>query len=85
MSQSKNWIKGALSGHKPGALHRMLGLSENEVLPLNLLKKIKASSLGSKIRYSYLGRMGIVHREYTVTPLLKKRAVLAVTLRKIGS
>jgi len=79
------WIKKALSGHKPGALHRHLKLPESEVLPIELLKAIKGSPLGKKLGYLYRGRSGeVIHREYTVTPLLKKRAVLAVTLRKIG-
>lgn len=78
-----NWIRKALKNHVPGATHRHLRLPESKTLPYALLLQIKYSPIGTDIRYVYRSKTfdKLIHRTYTVTPLLKKRAVLAVTLR----
>lgn len=34
----KRWIQSALAAHKKGALHRQLGVPEDETIPLEMLK-----------------------------------------------
>lgn len=69
------WIPCALANHKPGSLHRQLHVPKGEKIPDKLLIRVKHTRLGGKVRYN-----GFV---ITVTVLLKKRAVLAATLRGI--
>lgn len=37
--KTKNWIQKALRYHKPGALHRQLGIPSDKKIPLKKLKK----------------------------------------------
>ena len=53
----KNWIRGAIE--HPGALHRQLGVPQDEKIPAKKLKKAEHSS----------------------NPTLRKRAILAETLK----
>lgn len=75
----KLWIQKAVK--KKGALSRQLGIPEKENIPLSLLAKIKGTKIGSKIKNPT--KKG--HRKIKVTLLLKRRAVLAHTLKtKVG-
>jgi len=71
---TKKWIPNDL---EEGALHRMLGLSEDKKIPMNLLEKILAASIGDKIKLPW-------GKTITVTSLLKKRANLARTFKRIN-
>lgn len=64
----KNWIRRAKP--KKGALHRQLGYSMNDTLPLGLLKGIANTNIGAK------------YRGYRVTPKLKRRVNFALNVRK---
>ena len=62
---------------KKGALSKQLSIPEHEDIPLGLLKKIKQSEPGVIIQnHTKTGK-----RKYKVTKLMKKRAVLALTLK----
>jgi len=73
-----NWIQEAIK--KPGGLRtqlKRLGLIKgDQKIPLKLLEKISKANIGSRIVYN-----GV---KFTVTELLKKRAVLAKTLRGLS-
>ena len=63
---------------KKGALSRQLGIPVEKNIPMRLLQKIKKAKIGSKVRNPTKTGKKVVR----VTHLLKKRAVLAVTLKK---
>lgn len=68
-----------MKGHKKGSLHRQLQIPESETIPFTLLRRIASARLGSRIRNpTEKGK-----RTFIVTPLLKKRAVLALNLKEI--
>ena len=72
------WIQDAVKSHKKGTLHRQLGVPMNKRIPKVLLSHIKSADIGKTVRNpSKTGR-----RRVKVTGLLKKRAVLAHTLRR---
>lgn len=75
---SSRWIQEAIE--KPGGLRnqlKRLGLIKgNQKIPLELLNKISKTPVGKSIYWK-----GV---KFTVTELLKRRAVLAKTLRKLG-
>ena len=71
------WIQSAIK--KPGALSRQLGIPIKKNIPISLLKKIRNAKIGSTITYpTKTGK-----RRIKVTRLLKKRAVLALTLKRL--
>jgi len=70
----KKWIQRI--DMKEGALHRQLGIPADKKIPVRLLQKIKNAEIGDKVRWG--------NKTYKVTRLLKKRAVLALTLKKIA-
>ena len=73
----KYWIQRAV--RKRGSLSRQLGIPEEENIPVALLRKIAKAKIGSTIENpTKKGR-----RRYTVTRLLKRRAVLALTLKRL--
>ena len=74
------WIPRGKDGIKKGALSRQLGIPEKENIPMQLLVDIKAARVGTVLR----NRHGIGYREIKVTALIKKRANLAMTLKRIG-
>lgn len=84
MTETKHWLRKAISNHKDKATHKMLGLPLEKPLPLYLLEEIKATPIGGLVKYSYVGKFGIVRRAYVVTKLMKNRVVLALTLIRIG-
>jgi hypothetical protein len=71
--KKKEWIKETKM--KKGALHKQLGYSEDEDIPAGIIKKIVDSEVGSKVK--------IKGEEHTITALMKKRANLAKTLKKL--
>jgi len=71
------WIQKALKKHKRGTLHKQLGVPMKKRIPKKLLSKIKSAEVGKRVRNpTKTGK-----RRIKVTGLLKKRAVLAHTLR----
>ena len=75
---ASRWIQKAIK--KPGALSRQLGIPEEENIPVTLLKKIRDAEIGETITNpTKKGK-----RKIKVTALLKKRAVLALTLKKLA-
>jgi hypothetical protein len=75
----KYWIKDAVKAHKKGTLHKQLGVPMNKRIPKRLLSRIKSAPLGKTVRNPT--KTGC--RRVKVTGLLKKRAVLAHTLREL--
>ena len=73
----KYWIQNAVSKHKKGSLHRQLGVPKDKKIPKSLLARIKKTEIGNTVKNPC--KTG--KRKMKVTPLLKKRAVLAYTLR----
>jgi len=76
MADKKKWIQKALK--KKGALHKQLGIPANAKIPKTLLAKIKSAPIGKTVK----NPTKVGKRKFKVTGLLKKRAVLAYTLRK---
>jgi hypothetical protein len=68
------WIPCALQHHKPGSLHRMLHVPRKERIPDALLKRVMAKEIGSALM--------IKGKIIPITLLLKRRANLALTLRR---
>jgi hypothetical protein len=66
----KFWIQKTGIRKHPGRLHEQLGIPAGEKIPSKLLTKISKAEIGTKVR------------GHKVTGLLKKRAVLARTLRR---
>lgn len=64
---------------KKGALHKELGISEKNKIPMTLLNKIIAVEIGQTI--SNTTKTG--KKRIKVTRLLKSRAVLARNLKRI--
>ena len=73
MSESEKWIQD--TNMKKGALHKQLGYDEDEKIPAGILKKIVDGEIGSEVE--------IKGKKKTITALMKKRANLAKTLKKI--
>jgi len=71
------WIQSAIK--KKGALSRELGIPIEKNIPISLLEKIRNAKIGSTITNpTKTGK-----RRIKVTRLLKKRAVLALTLKRL--
>lgn len=75
MTKKKLWIQSAKL--KEGALSRQLSIPIAENIPVPLLKKIKSAKVGTIIANPT--KMG--KQEIPVTALLKRRVVLALTLK----
>jgi len=74
---ARYWIQSALRRHKRGSLHRQLEVPNSKRIPTGLLEKIKSAEVGTRITNpTKTGK-----RRIKVTGLLKKRAVVAHTLR----
>ena len=77
-SKPRKWI--AKAKIKKGALSKQLGIPEKKNIPKTLLLKIKGAKTGTTIKNpTAKGKKNI-----PVTPKLKKRANLALTLKKIS-
>ena len=78
MGRRKNnlWIQKAIK--KPGALRRQLGVPKDKKIPKTLLERIRSAKVGTRIRNpTKTGK-----RSITVTRKLKRRAIVALTLRE---
>ena len=76
MAKSK-WIQDI--DIKKGALHKQLGIPEDEKIPMSLLEKILIAKPGDKVTYYVDGKK----KEVKVTPLLQRRARLAKTFKEM--
>ena len=73
----KNWIHHSIK--KKGGLSRQLGIPEKDNIPVTLLRKVKTAPIGSTVSNpTKTGR-----RKIKVTKKLKKRATLALTLKRL--
>ena len=70
MRKKKMWIQKTGIKRHPGKLHKQLGIPMGKKIPSKLLTDIASADIGTKVR------------GHKVTGLLKKRAVLARSLRK---
>lgn len=71
------WIAGVVRPNREGSLHRQLGIPGSQRIPTTFLREIRDAPIGSRVRNPTLtGKRGL-----KVTRLLKKRAVVALTLR----
>lgn len=73
INENKKWIQ--KSHIKKGGLHKMLGYSEDEKIPDGIIKQIVDKEVGSEIE--------VKGKKHKVTALMKKRANLAKTLKKL--
>jgi hypothetical protein len=73
MTEAEKWIQD--TNMKKGALHKQLGYDEDEKIPAGILKKIVDGEVGSEVE--------IKGRKIKITALMKKRANLAKTLKKM--
>jgi hypothetical protein len=74
---AKKWIRKAKL--KKGTLSRQLDIPEEDDIPITLLRAIRDADIGDTIKNPT--KMG--KQKIKVTRLLKKRAVLAITLKGI--
>lgn len=70
MKRKKMWIQKTGIKKHPGKLRSQLGIHAGRKIPQKLLTEIAGAKIGTKVR------------GHKVTGLLKKRAVLARSLRK---
>ena len=70
MRKKKMWIQKTGIKKHPGKLHKQLKYPAGKKIPTGLLNDIAKADIGTKVR------------GHKVTSLLKKRAVLAKTLRR---
>jgi hypothetical protein len=76
---TKRWIQTALRKKKKGALSRQLGIPEEDKIPVSLLQKIRRTEIGKTITNpTTKGK-----KRMKVTRLLKKRSVVALTLKEL--
>ena len=73
----KKWIPRNL---KKGALSRQLDIPEEKKIPFTLLEKIRKTRIGKRIRNPTKTGKRLIR----VTRLLKRRAVLALTLKRLA-
>lgn len=71
----RKWIQSALRNSKKGALSRQLGIPIEENIPISLLEDIIRRENKEIIYYK--------GRRIVVTPLLTRRANLALNLKKM--
>jgi CxxC motif-containing protein len=69
------WVQSAI--RKKGSLSRQLGIPEEENIPKQLLQEIRKAKIGETVQ----NPTQTGNRVIKVTRLLKKRAVLALTLK----
>lgn len=72
------WIRTAVKN--PGALHRQLGVDSDERIPVTFMRSIRGAKIGETVKNPT--EIGV--RKIRVTPTLKRRVVLALTLRELG-
>ncbi len=67
---AKKWIQKASKSRRKGALHRQLGIPQDQKIPKSKLRKIVSTPIGRKA----CGK--------TVSRLLKRRALFALNVQK---
>lgn len=80
MAKRVYWIQKVRSSSKVGSgvTHRMLGVPKSQKLPFTFLEEIRATPIGKWAKNpTQIGKPRV-----KVTPLLKKRAVLALNLKR---
>lgn len=78
----KKWIQ--KTKMKSGALRRQLGIPIEEDIPIGLLEEIKKTKNGEVISsYKFLSDKSYT-QSIKITPLLKRRANLALNLKRIN-
>ncbi len=80
MSRRVYWIDQVRRRSKVGSgvTHRMLGIPKTHKIPFTLLEEIRKTPIGGWVKNpTQVGKTRI-----KVTPLLKKRAVLALNLKR---
>lgn len=72
----RKWIRHSIK--KKGGLSRQLGIPEKENIPVTLLKRVKQAKTGTTITNpTKTGK-----KKIRVTKKMKKRAILALTLKR---
>ena len=74
---AKLWIQEAIRKSRKGALSRQLSIPEKDNIPVTLLRAIKYANIGETIH----NPVARGKRWIKVTRLLKRRVVLAMTLK----
>jgi len=79
--RKKYWIQSAIKkrGALEGFMQRKLGIPKSKRIPATILKKIANAKAGDTIELKY----GKKKARVRVTRELERRAILALTLRKI--
>jgi len=72
MARKKLWIQSAIK--RKGALRRQLGIKPGQKIPESVLQRLAEAGIGARVKAD-----GTI----TVTRQLKRRAVLARTLRRL--
>jgi hypothetical protein len=75
----KKWIQKAKV--KKGALHRQLGVPENEDIPISYLLGIERTQIGKKVTLVNMD-MNKPNKIVKVTPLLKHRVQFALNVKR---
>ena len=71
------WAQKAM-GRKPGALHRQLGIPQEQKIPVTLMRRILAADTGDMVKNpTKVGR-----RAYRVTTLMQRRVNPVLTMRE---
>jgi len=76
---ARDWVTKVAAEIKKGALHRQLGIPEGVKIPVSLLEKIDRAEIGSTIT----NPTKVGKKRIKVTRLLKRRAVLALTFKRM--
>jgi hypothetical protein len=79
----KKWIQKALRKHRKGALSKQLGIPEEDNIPFNLLTEIQNKPVGEYVTVPPSG-IRYYPMKIKVTRLLKKRANLALNLKRLN-
>ncbi|MEN7982468.1 MAG: hypothetical protein ABFQ65_03390 [Nanoarchaeota archaeon] len=74
----KRWIQRAI--HRPGKLHRDLGIPKSEKIPMQLLNTIIKAKAGQTIK----NPTSKGSKKIKVTRKIEQRAILARNLKKIN-
>lgn len=74
--RTRFWIRTAVQPHERGALHKQLGIAQDERIPKTLLKTIVKAKAGDTIR----NPTSVGRRRYKVTRLMEQRAQFALNV-----
>ena len=74
----KRWIQQAI--HQPGKLHKDLGISKDQKIPMSLLNKI----IGAKAGQTITNPTKVGKKRIKVTRKIEQRSILAKNLKNIS-